>query len=152
MFYLICAWINVCVNNREAGDFKHHGAHYDVTIMFFRLMTNRENWEKICNCWFEPAIVRRQIWGNAHLSCSFGLRWSHLALKWKTSYGKVRICWGAVTGTFHVNFSPLEAQKFNPCRLFCPKWGCNNLFFQECSSCIGSSLFLLMLGYQQKQW
>ena len=29
--YLICAWINDWVNNREAGDLRHHCAHYDVT-------------------------------------------------------------------------------------------------------------------------
>ena len=30
---LICAWINGWVNNREAGDLRHHRAHYDVTVM-----------------------------------------------------------------------------------------------------------------------
>ena len=33
MFSLICAWINRWVNNREAGDFKCHRAHYDVIAM-----------------------------------------------------------------------------------------------------------------------
>ena len=33
MFSLICAWINGWVNNREAGDLRHHRAHYDVTVM-----------------------------------------------------------------------------------------------------------------------
>ena len=33
MFSLICAWINGWVNNREAGDFRHHRAHYDVIVM-----------------------------------------------------------------------------------------------------------------------
>ena len=33
MFSLICAWINGWVNNREAGDLRHHRAHYDVTLM-----------------------------------------------------------------------------------------------------------------------
>ena len=33
MFSLICAWINVWVNNREAGDLRHHRAHYDVIVM-----------------------------------------------------------------------------------------------------------------------
>ena len=33
MFSLICAWINVWVNNREAGDLKRHRAHYDDTVM-----------------------------------------------------------------------------------------------------------------------
>ena len=31
--FLICAWINGRVNNREAGDFRHHRAHHDVTVM-----------------------------------------------------------------------------------------------------------------------
>ena len=33
MFSVICAWINSCVNNREAGDLRCHCAHYDVTVM-----------------------------------------------------------------------------------------------------------------------
>ena len=33
MFSLICAWINGWVNNREAGDLRHHRAHYDVMVM-----------------------------------------------------------------------------------------------------------------------
>ena len=33
MFPLICAWINGWVNNDEAGDSRHHPAHYDVTVM-----------------------------------------------------------------------------------------------------------------------
>ena len=30
---LICAWINGWVNNREGGDLRRHGAHYDITAM-----------------------------------------------------------------------------------------------------------------------
>ena len=33
MFSLICVWINDWVNNREAGDLRHHRTHYDVTLM-----------------------------------------------------------------------------------------------------------------------
>ena len=33
MFSLICAWINAWVNNREAGDLRHHRAHYDVIML-----------------------------------------------------------------------------------------------------------------------
>ena len=32
MFSLICDWINGWMNNREAGDLRRHGAHYDVTV------------------------------------------------------------------------------------------------------------------------
>ena len=34
MFSLICTWMNDWVNNREAGDFRRHRAHYDVTVMY----------------------------------------------------------------------------------------------------------------------
>ena len=33
MFSLICIWINGWVNNREAGDLRHYGTHYDVALM-----------------------------------------------------------------------------------------------------------------------
>ena len=33
MSSLIYAWINDCINNREAGDLRRHCAHYDVTVM-----------------------------------------------------------------------------------------------------------------------
>ena len=33
MFFLICAWINSWVNNREAGDLRRNRAHYGVTVM-----------------------------------------------------------------------------------------------------------------------
>ena len=34
MCSLIWAWIDGCVNNREAGDLRRHGAYYDVTLMW----------------------------------------------------------------------------------------------------------------------
>ena len=37
IFSLTCAWINGWVNNREAGDWRRHYAHYDVTIMVWDL-------------------------------------------------------------------------------------------------------------------
>ena len=33
IFSLKCSWINVWVNNREAGDLIRHPAHYDVIVM-----------------------------------------------------------------------------------------------------------------------
>ena len=30
---LICVWMNIWVNNREAGDLRRHHSHYDVTLM-----------------------------------------------------------------------------------------------------------------------
>ena len=33
MFSLICVWITVWVNNREAGDLRRHRGHHDVIVM-----------------------------------------------------------------------------------------------------------------------
>ena len=33
LFSFICAWINHCVNNHEAGDLRRRRAHYDVIVM-----------------------------------------------------------------------------------------------------------------------
>ena len=33
MFSLICAWINIWVNNHETGDLRRHHVHYDVIVM-----------------------------------------------------------------------------------------------------------------------
>ena len=33
MFSLICAWTNSRVNNRDAGNYRSHRAHYDVIVM-----------------------------------------------------------------------------------------------------------------------
>ena len=38
MFSLICAWTNGWVNNQDAGDLKRHRAHYDVTVMWCRIV------------------------------------------------------------------------------------------------------------------
>ena len=55
MFSLICAWINGWVNNREAGDLKHHHAHYDVTLM---TKLNIKRWKS----------TQRTNWRNKHVS------------------------------------------------------------------------------------
>ena len=34
LFSLICAWTNAWSNNGDAGDLRHHRAHYDVTVLF----------------------------------------------------------------------------------------------------------------------
>ena len=37
MLYLICALTNGWVNNRDAGDLRRHRAHYDATVLTWRL-------------------------------------------------------------------------------------------------------------------
>ena len=43
MFSLICTWINVWVNNCEAGDLRRRRAHYDVIAMWRRTSFHPEN-------------------------------------------------------------------------------------------------------------
>ena len=50
MFSLIWAWINGRVNNREAGDLRHHRGHYDVTVMMDCVVTE-------VNCIFVAVIM-----------------------------------------------------------------------------------------------
>ena len=40
MFYLIFAWANGRVNNRNAGDLRSHRAHYDVIVMMSETSDN----------------------------------------------------------------------------------------------------------------
>ena len=42
MFYLICAWINGWLNNREAGELRRHRAHYDVIVMACQISKQNE--------------------------------------------------------------------------------------------------------------
>ena len=49
MFCLICAWIHGWVNNREAGDFRCHGAHYDVTVMLCKINGSSSFMGWLCN-------------------------------------------------------------------------------------------------------
>ena len=37
-------WINVWVNNRDAGDLRRQCAHYDVIVMMFQLQRNERRW------------------------------------------------------------------------------------------------------------
>ena len=57
MLPLICAWINVWANNREAGDLRRYRAHYDVTVMScIDLTTWQDTWTRIV----APAMVARR--------------------------------------------------------------------------------------------
>ena len=38
MFSLICTGTNSCVNNRDAGDLRHHRTHYDITVVQFDIV------------------------------------------------------------------------------------------------------------------
>ena len=53
MFTLICYWINGWVNNREAGDLRRYRAHYDVTVMVYKILhtIHSVTFRKLCIIW-----------------------------------------------------------------------------------------------------
>ena len=67
--FLICAWINSSVNNRDAGDLRHHCTNYDVPVMM----------QRMC-----------QMYLFHFLSIVYGF--VNLAL-WVTAWGPLRLCY-----------------------------------------------------------
>ena len=65
MFSLICAWINIWVNNREAGDLRRNRAQYDVIVMKDNALTGLAN----CLCAYE----------NTHDDV---IKWKHFPRYW----------------------------------------------------------------------
>ena len=59
MFSLICAWINGWVNNREAGDLRHHRTHYDVAVVY----------KVLVDCQWLPCVIQA-----FHSTCHFVLQ------------------------------------------------------------------------------
>ena len=55
IFPLICAWMNGWVNNREAGDLRHHCAHYDVTVMLSGFQSSR--WAVCCCLFYDFDVI-----------------------------------------------------------------------------------------------
>ena len=54
MFSLICVWASGWANNRDAGDLRHHRAHYDVTVMPLPTLLHR----LICYTQQRPIITQ----------------------------------------------------------------------------------------------
>ena len=75
MFSLIWAWINGCVNNREAGDLRHQHNHYDVSVMNYRIHGENSS----SNHW-NTSVTSHERWDipnqqqlNCLWKCLFGL-------------------------------------------------------------------------------
>ena len=52
-------WINCSVNNREAGDLRHHRTHYDVTVMICRGYKNNNFSHYALG--YKPFVVHRVV-------------------------------------------------------------------------------------------
>ena len=57
MFSLICAWTKGSVNNRNAGDFRCHRAHYDVVVMNGRVCISPAEFHMIPLTFYGSTIV-----------------------------------------------------------------------------------------------
>ena len=92
IFSLICAWTNGWVNNHDAGDFRRHRAHYDVTVMWCRIVIQWPgsrgifrrsrchscpilNWWKGSN-WGVPCIMEGMASNLAHCSTLITIPWN----------------------------------------------------------------------------
>ena len=64
IFSLICAWINGWLNNRDAGDLRRHGAHYDVTV----IIANHDTEQRRYKSWSIDYLSAHKT-ENRELSC-----------------------------------------------------------------------------------
>ena len=81
LFHLICVWINVWVNNREAGDLRRYRAHYDISVMRYSPrqcgletpyggIDPGQDWLRYWFCsWWHQAIT----WANVDLFYGFNV-------------------------------------------------------------------------------
>ena len=57
IFSLICAWINVWANNREAGDLRYLRSHHDVTVTIYVSLIKRSEEMADKDIWFYATII-----------------------------------------------------------------------------------------------
>ena len=79
MFSFICAWINGWVNNREAGDLRHHRAHYDVIVMtsvgrLHHIYVPSQDHFVLTLCVLN-SVRKQKIYGNIHVYHNSTLKW-----------------------------------------------------------------------------
>ena len=56
MFSLICIWINAWANNREAGDLRHHHAHYDIIVIFLTNIHKGVSFVDPASDWYSASV------------------------------------------------------------------------------------------------
>ena len=71
--FLICLWINDWVNNREAGDLRHHCAHYEVTVMYIEV---------------RRCLSLSLLWFQLRIMWNMYLPWRHFILRGKLYHRK----------------------------------------------------------------
>ena len=103
--FKICAWINDCVNNGEAGDLRRYRAHYAVTVMRLREngvtlkvvyktpVSNHNNRDWPCMKWIDRSTVDSPLKGQWRGALMFSLMYAWLN-GWATFY--VLVIWDAI--------------------------------------------------------
>ena len=71
MFSLICAWIDGCVNNREAGDLRRHRAHYDVIVMIVSRLFRFRIMEIMVTYWMPRSYLKVVFTAELRWHCQF---------------------------------------------------------------------------------
>ena len=117
VFSLICNWINLWVNNREAGGLGRHRAHYDTTVMNYQRKFQREReWRKgiggipsqaVSNTSFDVFVVRL----NKLLKEQSGFRW--FEWQWRP--------WMRPSDAYMRHWTGSSLVQIMACRLFCTK-------------------------------
>ena len=73
--FFICARINGWVKNDEAGEFRRHRAHYDVTVMWRRNISHELSQYRYCQChisvWCQ--VISNNFIGNSWLFCAINI-------------------------------------------------------------------------------
>ena len=97
VFSLIFAWINGWINNREAGYFRRHRAHYDVIVMFTWGRTNDSEsswWSRGMETLFAVLALGESnppVTNDESLTIISLLAWSNCWIN-SLSAGDVRLC------------------------------------------------------------
>ena len=83
MFSLICVWIIVWVNNREAGDLRRYRAHYDVIVMnTHRILCDIYGYT--IKSYIEPSVIALYyyftILNDWQWSNPYGYGWNHITI------------------------------------------------------------------------
>ena len=65
VFYLLSAWTNGWVNNRDGDDLKRHRAHYGVTVMVENIWCGSSNGRtRIRRMWFKSSLESHKFSSN----------------------------------------------------------------------------------------
>ena len=156
MFSLICVWINGWVNTREAGDLRHHRAHYDVIVMVSLLprdSTLSNQHFILCNYVYKYYNIRQwnKVWRNYYIGLIIYNHAPHLLipvnhdryLSWCLLHFCPAYCVRFYYDIFCTYLKTMYSVKIRP---FC-KWDCEG---EQSGMLIGHtwiSIILLLIKY-----